>query len=571
MANLAPAFDTQFFDGQTVAAGYKLYTYASGTTTPKATYTDQAGVVPHMNPITLDADGKVPGQLWLEGGEYTLALYTDEIGDGGALVDTWNDVGGVGDSGIRPDLADDSSASKGAGMVVVGAGISYANGTVGARLNRAWHPSNTNVILGPTTGDDSALAGTIGYRNTFVGASSGAAIGAATTAGGSNAGFGFAALNQIQNGSGNCGFGAFAGYGWTNNNHNNAFGYQSQNANASGTQNNSFGFRALYNLAAGDNNTAIGESSLYTMTNGGGHTFVGAFSGYSRTGGNYCTGVGLQTQFTATSAEGNTSLGYKALFGGNNSYNTAVGTEANTNGGGNYNSSFGYQAHLRLTTGQYNCAFGWAALFDQTTGDSNTGIGQQAGRNVTTGSANTFVGANTGIGILAGSDNTIVGASAQASGDYTNCTVLGNGASATGSNQVVLGDSSIAVIRAQVTTITALSDRRDKKNIKPLPLGLDFINGVEIVEFQRDQRDWYENGQPDGSNLAPREAGVIAQQLKELQEHHGAEWLGLVLELTPDRLEATPGKLLFPLIKAVQELAAENAAMRTRLDALENP
>lgn len=42
----------------TVAAGCLLHTYAAGTSTPKATYTDSAGLVPHDNPIVLDAKGE---------------------------------------------------------------------------------------------------------------------------------------------------------------------------------------------------------------------------------------------------------------------------------------------------------------------------------------------------------------------------------------------------------------------------------------------------------------------------------------------------------------------------------
>lgn len=88
-AYLSPVFDTQFFDGSTVAAGYKLYTYDSGTTTPKAVYSDQAGVTPHTNPITLDANGRVTGQMFLGTGEYTFVLKTA----GGSTIKTWNDVG----------------------------------------------------------------------------------------------------------------------------------------------------------------------------------------------------------------------------------------------------------------------------------------------------------------------------------------------------------------------------------------------------------------------------------------------------------------------------------------------
>lgn len=40
------------------AAGCKLFTYAAGTSTPKATYQDAAGTVPHANPITLNSKGE---------------------------------------------------------------------------------------------------------------------------------------------------------------------------------------------------------------------------------------------------------------------------------------------------------------------------------------------------------------------------------------------------------------------------------------------------------------------------------------------------------------------------------
>jgi hypothetical protein len=48
-----------FFDNNGVPlAGGKLYTYAAGTTTPKATYTTAAGNIANSNPITLDAYGR---------------------------------------------------------------------------------------------------------------------------------------------------------------------------------------------------------------------------------------------------------------------------------------------------------------------------------------------------------------------------------------------------------------------------------------------------------------------------------------------------------------------------------
>jgi microcystin-dependent protein len=89
MATLPPSFDAQFFtDAGAVAALHKLYTYESGTTTPKTTYTNQAETE-NANPIILDSAGRC--QLWLGEGEYTLALKT------AADVPVWtrDDVAGV--------------------------------------------------------------------------------------------------------------------------------------------------------------------------------------------------------------------------------------------------------------------------------------------------------------------------------------------------------------------------------------------------------------------------------------------------------------------------------------------
>ncbi len=55
------------------AAGYKLYTYEAGTTTPKDAFTSKAGDVLHTNPITLDAKGEA--LVYFEG-NYRVDLRT---------------------------------------------------------------------------------------------------------------------------------------------------------------------------------------------------------------------------------------------------------------------------------------------------------------------------------------------------------------------------------------------------------------------------------------------------------------------------------------------------------------
>jgi hypothetical protein len=59
----------QFFDANGVPlSGGLLYTYLSGTSTPATTYTARAATVNNTNPIVLDAAGRTPAEIWLDGG-----------------------------------------------------------------------------------------------------------------------------------------------------------------------------------------------------------------------------------------------------------------------------------------------------------------------------------------------------------------------------------------------------------------------------------------------------------------------------------------------------------------------
>ena len=68
----------QFFtDNGVPLAGGLLYTYLAGTTTPAATYTSSTGVTPNANPIVLNAAGRPPYEIWLDGiNSYKLVLKT---------------------------------------------------------------------------------------------------------------------------------------------------------------------------------------------------------------------------------------------------------------------------------------------------------------------------------------------------------------------------------------------------------------------------------------------------------------------------------------------------------------
>lgn len=98
----------------TVAAGCLLYTYAAGTTTPKATYQDAAGTTPHANPIILD--GKGEAVIYWDGA-YKVDLKTaDGVQITGYPVDNYTPPVDT----LRTDLAASSGASL-IGYLPVGA------------------------------------------------------------------------------------------------------------------------------------------------------------------------------------------------------------------------------------------------------------------------------------------------------------------------------------------------------------------------------------------------------------------------------------------------------------------
>jgi hypothetical protein len=84
----------QFFNNDgTVLSGGKIYTYAAGTSTPKATYTTVAGNVAHANPIILDSAGRVPsGEIWLLAQPYKFSIFTSA----NVLIATYDNIYGSG-------------------------------------------------------------------------------------------------------------------------------------------------------------------------------------------------------------------------------------------------------------------------------------------------------------------------------------------------------------------------------------------------------------------------------------------------------------------------------------------
>lgn len=177
------------------------------------------------------------------------------------------------------------------------------------------------------------------------------------------------------------------------------------------------------------------------------------------------------------------------------------------------------------------------------------------------------VGYQAGVGVSNTDDaeectflGSMAGASSIASGGtVSNITCVGYFAEAnSSSNEITLGNSSVSSLRCNVTTITSLSDERDKSNIQDIPYGLDYINAVRPVSFDWDRRD--------GSYEGKKDIGFIAQELDQVEsEFNSSEYTSLVSKANPEKLEAAPHNLFPILVKAVQELSAEVQSLKTEL------
>ncbi|HRJ86566.1 MAG TPA: tail fiber domain-containing protein [Ignavibacteria bacterium] len=290
-------------------------------------------------------------------------------------------------------------------------------------------------------------------------------------------------------------------------------GENSGNFSLNGPLNTAFGNNTLTDLTSGHSNAAFGLQALMRNTTGIENS---AF------------GVASMTQ--------NTTGSFNSAFGTNSLRNNITDTG---------NCAFGYNSMGGLNFGSYNSAFGYNSLFSNSTGNYNSAFGSGALENNSTGSYNTAVGVNAGSIITTGNNLVCIGYNSQPS-------------SGTVSNQVTLGNSSVTVLRSTQTSIVSLSDGRDKKNIKDLSLGIDFIMTIKPRLYNWDKREWYPDGSADGNKMLEiPTAGFIAQELDDAQRNAGAEWLNLVMKDNPEKWEATPDNLLPVIVNAIQELRDE--------------
>ena len=323
-----------------------------------------------------------------------------------------------------------------------------------------------------------------------------------------------------------------------------------------------------------DNDSRI---SLSNNDSGTSNTIFGKNAGTSLdAGSNYNTFFGENvSDATMDDALYNVGVGYVSLSDlTQGDYNTMVGAFAGTDiTTGSNNTAMGLEAYKLSQAGTKNTMFGVRAGMGTSNNapSQNTGVGYEALKGLSNGNFNIGIGTNAGDVISTGDNCVVIGHGADPSiADAQNQIVIGATATGTGDNEIALGNTSISAIKAQVTSITAYSsDERTKKDVKDYDLkGLDFVNELMLktyiyknpADFPDEIRSskWDEEGVERPSDPTQTQVGLIAQEVEAALAKHG---IGNVETYAPTQDSGiktlTYGNLIFPLIKAVQELSAK--------------
>ena len=239
-----------------------------------------------------------------------------------------------------------------------------------------------------------------------------------------------------------------------------ALGTDAFRLNTIGRQNTIIGERAFELTTGGDFNTVVGNLALSQAITSGGNSTSGQTAIGSGALGNYTTGIAPDPAYPLYVTSNNTGLG------------TGAGGTLITG----CDNVFVGPASANISSGMGNVVVGkGSGTVLNAVGDYNTFLGNETGYNFNGGNNNTYLGAKPWTFLLSpvaetGNNNILVGYNVFK-------------ATPSASNSITLGNSSNSVLRCAVTSITSLSDARDKKEIVELPVGLEFIKSLKPVSF----------------------------------------------------------------------------------------
>ena len=228
---------------------------------------------------------------------------------------------------------------------------------------------------------------------------------------------------------------------------------------------------------------------------------------------------------------------------------------------------------MQDATALANTACGYEAGAENSTGTHNTYVGCQSGPGNTTGDYNTFVGDLAGDLSTTGNDNIAIGYNS-GNGNMTRQITIGTNITAVSDFTTTLGtDSDGRVYNVYNTnaTWTRTSDERWKKDINTnTDCGLDFIKDLRTVTYkwkapsERPQELCGYNAEVTEPTHKEKMYGFIAQEVKAvLDAKNITDFNGWNIDENDGSQGISYEMFVIPLVKAVQELSAENAELKS--------
>ena len=338
-----------------------------------------------------------------------------------------------------------------------------------------------------------------------------------------------------------------------------------------GSSNESFISSRVSN-ALFENNVIIGHDAWTTGTLGQDLVVIGTNAAYSAGTGTSNQSfdsvvIGKDASYYTQDLQNTVIIGSEAYFFGQQNVSNATARNGVVIGSGamkgisttDYVNDFGsvaigYRAAFRNKSGtSYNVAiglqslYGFPASFPSTTGltgDNNVAIGRNSGYRIQSGSNNICVGYN------AGDTNSPVTITSQ-------------------SNYICLGNNSITNAYIRVA-FTVTSDERDKAEIKPLGLGLDFINNLKPISFKFKKEvgeKYIKNEEGNEEELNPDYIPSRQSTEVEQEQRYGFSAQDVLLlegdepvivdNKNTEKLGLRTEVIIPILVKAIQELKAE--------------
>ena len=242
---------------------------------------------------------------------------------------------------------------------------------------------------------------------------------------------------------------------------------------------------------------------------------------------------GLNGQYLKTDGNGNLTWNYHQIV------QNHIHSQSTAQLDSGYNLAMGINALSNITGGTYNCAYGYESLLNLQNGHENIAYGALSGLNLVNGSQSVFLGKNT----------------KSFSNNSNNEIVIGCNSNGLGSNKAVIGNNDITHFWCSEDggalvyggSFISTSDRRFKKDIKTINIGLDFINKLNPVSFK-----WKKDKIKGETRY-----GFIAQEVEETMNFFNMkeeDYLLVDYNQETDKYSLNYTEFISPIIKSIQDV-----------------